>query len=88
MPRPLKCPSDPVTPPVALRVVLTDGLAVTAGGDVLNGGDHLVVTQLALRHVTRSQGGRRRGTGRGCGGSRLESQSLERQTIETNIKYH
>ena len=62
-----------MAPPVALRVVLTDGLAVTAGGDVLNGGDHLVVTQLALRHVTRSQGGRRRGTGRGCGGSSLEN---------------
>ena len=61
----------PVAPPVALGVVLTDGLAVTAGGDVLDGGDHLVVTQLALRHLTRSQGGRRGCRGCGC----LESDS-------------
>ena len=66
----------PVTPPVALGVVLTDGLAVTAGGDVLDGGDHLVVTQLTLRHVTGSQGG--------CGGlwGRLESNSLRDKLLK------
>ena len=46
-------------------MVLTDGLAVTHGGDVLDGGDHFVVTVEALSDVTRSQGGRR---GWGCGG--------------------
>ena len=44
----------PEAPPVTLRVVLTDGLAVTAAGDVLDGGDHLVVTVEALSHVTPS----------------------------------
>lgn len=57
----------PEAPPVAFRVVLTDCLAVTTGGDVLDGCDHFVVTVVTLSHVTWSQGGRRC-WGCGCGG--------------------